>query len=113
MYPSEKRNKRSGGESIHAVASTSAMVSEIGLPEKDASVGQGTSSGRVDAPTLCEATLVFELPSREELVSGAKFSKRSKYYPRQSAKTSMKDFFELKPPAVLDARHTTTNLRDN
>ena len=36
----------------------------------DAMVGQVITAGHVGASTLCDATQGFELPPREELVSG-------------------------------------------
>ena len=35
---------------------------------------------------------------------------RTKYYPSQSAKSLLKDFFELNPPTHLDAMHHTTSF---
>ena len=35
---------------------------------------------------------------------------RTKYYPSQSAKTLLKDFFEHNPPTHLDATHQTTSF---
>ena len=35
---------------------------------------------------------------------------RTKYYPSQSAKSLLKDFFEQNPPTRLDATHQTTNF---
>ena len=35
---------------------------------------------------------------------------RTKYYPRQSAKCLLKDFFEHNPPTHLDATHQTTSF---
>ena len=35
---------------------------------------------------------------------------RTKYYPSQSAKSLLKDFFEFNPPTHLDATHQTTSL---
>ena len=84
-------------ESSRVVASTSGMVTEIGFPKMDAMFGQGISAGHVGAPMLYDAALGFELPPREKLVSGEKFSKRSKFYPSQSAQTLLKDVSTLIP----------------
>ena len=35
---------------------------------------------------------------------------RTKYYPSQSAKSLLKDFFEHNPPTHLDATHHTTSF---
>ena len=35
---------------------------------------------------------------------------KDRYFPRQSAKCLLKDFFELKPPAHLDSGHSTTSF---
>ena len=37
-------------------------------------------------------------------------AKRTKYYPSQSAKSFLEDFFELNPPTHLDATHQTTSF---
>ena len=108
MFSSEK--KSSGGESNHGAASTSGMAIDFGLSEMDAKVSQGLSAGRFGAPTPCDATWGFELPSKQEMVSGEKTFKRSKYCPRESAKTLLKDFFELYPPTILNPEHATASL---
>ena len=37
-------------------------------------------------------------------------AERTKYYPSQSAKSLLKDFFELNPPTHMDATHQTTSF---
>ena len=86
------------------------MMTEIGVSELDAMVDQMTCAWRVGAPTLRIAVSAFELPPSEELVSGEKVFQPTKYYPSQSAKTLLKDPFELNIPTVLDTGNTTTNI---
>ena len=73
MCPSDKRKKSSGRKRSRVAASTSGMVTEIGLPEMVAKVGQRTSGGSVGVPMFCDATLGFELPPREERSAARNF----------------------------------------
>ena len=52
----------------------------------------------------------IEMPLRDEVVAQQRFSQRSKYYLSQSAKTWLKDCFDLNTPTVLDPGHTTMSL---
>ena len=91
-------------------APTSGTMTEFRLSEVDAMVGQGTSVGCLGAPTLVEAALGFGSPPGRKLVSAEKCFRRSKYYPSQSAKTMLKDFFNLHSRKTLNPGHTTTSL---
>ena len=73
-------------------------------------IGQGPSTIRAIVPMFSEITLGIELPPREELIENANVCQRSKYYPNQSAKNLLEDFFDLNPPTVLDPGHTTSSL---
>ena len=76
-------------------------------------IGQGPSTNRADVPISRDTSLGIELLPREEPVGNAKVFERSKFYPSQSAETSLKDSLELNPSTVLDPRHTTTSLSTN
>ena len=77
ISPSErKRRKSSGEESFRVATSTTGMMTETGLSEMDATVGQGKTAGRVDLPRSFDAALRFELPPREELACREKFFNR-------------------------------------
>ena len=104
-----KQSRDSGEAGGRVAASIIGMVTEIGPSEMDAMVLQGTSGRRVGALRLCDATSAFKLPPREELVSGKKFSERSNLYACQSAKTWLRDFFELISPTVWHSGHNTTS----
>ena len=49
-------------------------------------------------------------PVEKMFRQGATPKERTKYYPSQSAKSLLKDFFGLNPPAHLDPSHPTTSL---
>ena len=63
---------------------------------------------------------LFELASGDDMVrvphvesiveEGWVGTEKSRYYPRQSAKSLLKDFFELNPPTHLDPSHPTTSF---
>ena len=108
---SRKRKKKSNdGDGSRRAMSTGGLATEIGLSEKGEMIGQGPSTNRANVPIFAETPLGVELPPREELAGNANVYHRSKYYPSQSAKTLLKDFFELNPPTVLDPGHTTPSL---
>ena len=73
-------------------------------------VRQGPYTSHFKVPLFGKTSVGFELPAREELLGIANVCQRSKYYPSQSATTSLKDFFEFNPPTVLDPSHITLVL---
>ena len=58
-----------------------------------------SGDGMVRVPT------VESIAEQEKLVGG-----KDRYYPSQSAKTLLKDFFELNPPKHLDSSNPTTSF---
>ena len=109
----KSREKSNDGDSIKMATSTGGLTTEIGLPETDDMVGQGPSTSYFIVPLFGGNFVGCELRPREELVGVAKVCQRSKYYSSQSAKTLLKDFFELTPPKVSDSRHTALSLSAN
>ena len=95
MQPCEQRRKSTDGYCSQVAASTSASMTEIGLPEVDAMVGQGKSAGRVGAPLVGRTALGFELTPSQKLVGNEKFSQQSKKYASQSTQTMLKHFFGI------------------
>ena len=54
---------------------------------------------------------IVRVPPVESIVEQAGVGGgKSRYYPSQSAKSILKDFFELNPPMHLDPSHLTTNF---
>ena len=49
-------------------------------------------------------------PAVELLWQAEKSREKSRYYPSQSAKSLLKDYFKLNPPTQLVANHPTTSL---
>ena len=53
----------------------------------------------------------MRVPSVDEMFGQEAAPKeRTRYYPSQSAKNLLKDYFELNPPTRLDPSHTTTSF---
>ena len=54
---------------------------------------------------------MVRVPQVEAIVEEEKIgAEKSRYYPSQSAKSLIKDFFELNPPTHLDPSHPTTSF---
>ena len=54
---------------------------------------------------------MFRVPQVESIVGEERVgAERGRYYPSQSAKSLLKDFFELNPPTHLDPNHQTTSF---
>ena len=88
----ERSDFTSGGFStLEAIAKKRADERDGGLFE--------LSSGMVRVPRV-------ESIVEEERVG----TEKSRYYPSQSAKSLLKDFFELNPPTLLDPSHPTTSF---
>ena len=88
-----KRRTLKKGEDSRLTTSTGGLVTEITFSEVNATVAQGTSTGRVGMLLFSRTSLGFGLYPREELSAQTKFPQRSKYYPSQSSKTLLKHFF--------------------
>ena len=57
---------------------------------------------------------MVRLPQVETIVEqGRVGGEKSRYYPSQSAKSLLKDFFELNPPTHLDPSHPTTSFSED
>ena len=55
---------------------------------------------------------MVRVPRVESIVEEERVgAEKSRYYPSQSAKSLLKDFFELNPPTHLDPSHPTTVFR--
>ena len=53
---------------------------------------------------------MVRVPQVESIVEQGRFGReKSRYYPSQSGKSLLKDFFELNPPTHLDPSHPTTS----
>ena len=61
-------------------------------------------------PIFNGTSLGFELIPREGMSVHGNLPQRSKCYLNHSAKTLLKDYFELNHPIVIDHGHTTTSL---
>ena len=69
--------------------------------------------GQANIPTVGAAvkTVPQQLPLEFRCFNEAGMvSQWSNYYPSQSAKTLLKEFFELNPPTHLDPAHKTTRI---
>ena len=77
--------------------STGGLTTEIGLSEMDGMVNQGPSTSHFNVPLFGGTSVGCELPPREEQGGIAIVCHRIEDYPIQSAKTLLKDFFELNP----------------
>ena len=65
----------------------------------------------VDAPSDGEGEGMVRIPPVEEMLLEETTTKeRTKYYPSQSAKSLLKEYFELNPPAHFDVSHATTSF---
>ena len=54
---------------------------------------------------------MVQVPQVESIVEEEKVgAEKSRYYPSQSAKSLLKNFFELNPPTHLDPSHPTTSF---
>ena len=54
---------------------------------------------------------MVRVPQVESIAEGERVgAEKSRYYPSQSAKSLLKDFFELNPPTHLDPSHPTTSF---
>ena len=105
-----REKKSNSGEDTRLATSTGGLTTDHGLPDMDAMVGQGTFTGRVGMLLCSDTFLGFEAPLREKLSAHGSLPQRCRYYPSQSAKTLLKDFFDSNPPTVLDPGQTTTRL---
>ena len=85
------------------------LITDIGLSEIDAMVGQNISVGQVGPSRLPAGSVNVEMPPPEGLTVQEKFPQRLKLHPGRSAKTFLKDF-EINPPTMLDPEHNTINL---
>ena len=104
-----RRNSNTGKDCILAL-SNGGLTTEIGLSEVYVMVVQTMSTGRVGMPLWSGISLVFAVLRREKLSANGILSHRSMYYPSQSAKTLLKDFFVSNPHTLLDPGHTKINL---
>ena len=60
---------------------------------------------------LSSGDCMVRVPQVESIVEEERVGgERSRYYPSQSAKSLLKDFFELNPPTHLDPSHPTTSF---
>ena len=100
----------SGLLSYFGSADPEKTLTEVGLYEREAmaraktdgmgpDLNVGTSSGFVRVPTVGSSSV----PTAVETT-------RTKYYPSQSAKSLLKDFFELNPPTHVDPAPQTTSF---
>ena len=53
---------------------------------------------------------IVRIPPVEMFLQGATAKEKSKYYPSQSAKSLLKEYFELNPLTHLDPNHATTSF---
>ena len=107
---SAKWSKPDLGSSFRTVASVEGAKTDIDLCDIDAMVGQCISSWHARPSRIPVGVAGIDMLPSEELNAAEKFSQRLRYYPSESAKTLLKDFFRLNPPTVLDPGHTTTSL---
>ena len=106
----KRRKKSSDGDGSKMATSTGGLTTETGFLDMDDMAYQGHSMSLLLVPLFVRASVGCELPPREEIIGKVNVCQRSKYYPSQSAKTLLKDFFEVNPPKFLDAGRTTTFL---
>ena len=90
--------------------SVEGATTDIRLSGIDSLIGR-CASGRFGPSELSAGNVQTEMPLREEITVQEGLPQRSKYYPIQSAKTLLKDFFFAKnPPNVLNSGLTTTSV---
>ena len=101
------------GSSFKTVATVEGESTDIGLSDIDAMIGQGTSTGKIGPTGFFSRNMKVEMPPREGLAAQERFSQKAKFYPSQSAKTLLEDFFEINASPVLDLDHITNGFSAN
>ena len=90
-----------GGDFTSGGFSTLEAIAKKRADERDGGLfGLASGDGMVRVPQQVESIAVGEKVGAEE----------SRYYLSQSAKSLLKDFFELNPPTHLDPSHPTTSF---
>ena len=93
-----------------ALTSAGGMTGDFGLSEVDAMLGTHASVRPTGSSRFPAESSKVKRPTREELTAQENFSQHLRFYPSQSAKTLLKDFFEVKPSTISNLEHTTISL---
>ena len=100
--------KMSGfGHSDRTVTSVGSVSTGIGLSKIDPMAEQCTATVRVRPSGIHVGLVDVEMLPREQLTAQKKFPQRSRYLSSQSARTQLKDLFELTRPTMLVSGHAT------
>ena len=98
-------------ESVKSEDVPKSLVTSGGFSVLGGNARRQADEGIVGVGMVKETEVMVRVPPVDEVL-GRDFSanERTKYYPSQSAKSFMKDCFELNPPTFLDPSNPTTSL---
>ena len=82
------------GRGDKTVTSIGGVSTDFELSETDAMVSQSSAAGQAETSRVPVGFARVDIPPLEELTARQRFSQRSWFYPSQSARTLLNDFFE-------------------